>query len=98
MPGAEARRRCPHGVFLRGDMARYQRESKRIFAIFERFTPSVEGISLDEAFLDLTGTERLHGAASDVGRRLRRGVRDERGLPASPGPAPPRIVAKKIRH
>jgi DNA polymerase-4 len=94
MPTMEARRRCPHGVFLRGDMARYQRESKRIFAIFERFTPRVEGISLDEAFLDLSGTERLHGAAADVGRALRRVVREETGLAVSVGIAPVKMVAK----
>lgn len=59
MPTGEAQRLCPHAVFLSGDMARYARESGRIFAIFRRFTPQVEGLSLDEAFLDLTGSERL---------------------------------------
>ncbi len=94
MPGFEARRLCPDGVFLRGDMAKYGRESKRIFAIFERFTPAVEGLSLDEAFLDLTGTERLLGPASDVGARLRREVRAETGLAVSVGIAPVKMVAK----
>ena len=94
MPSAEARRRCPHGVFLRGDMARYQRESKRIFAIFERFTPRVEGISLDEAFLDPSGTGRLHGPPGEVGRRLRAAVREETGLAVSVGIAPVKMVAK----
>jgi DNA polymerase-4 len=94
MPSFEARRRCPRGVFVRGDMARYQRESKRIFAIFERFTPRVEGISLDEAFLDLTGTERLHGSPGDAGRALRRAVREETGLAVSVGIAPVKMVAK----
>jgi DNA polymerase-4 len=94
MPGFEARRLCPDGVFLRGDMAKYARESKRIFAIFGRFTPAVEGISLDEAFLDLTGTERLLGAAADVAARLRREVRAETGLAVSVGIAPVKMVAK----
>jgi DNA polymerase-4 len=94
MPGFEARRLCPDGVFLRGDMAKYSRESKRIFAIFERFTPAVEGLSLDEAFLDLTGTERLLGSAGDVGARLRREVRAETGLAVSVGIAPVKMVAK----
>ncbi len=94
MPGFEARRRCPQGVFLRGDMARYQRESKCIFAVFERFTPRVEGISLDEAFLDLTGTQRLHGPPAEVGRRLRAAVREETGLAVSVGIAPVKMVAK----
>ncbi|MFI5321341.1 MAG: DNA polymerase IV, partial [Myxococcota bacterium] len=77
--GFEARRLCPDGVFLRGDMAKDGRESKRIFALFERFTPAVEGLSLDEAFLDLTGTERLLGSAAAVAARLRREVRTETG-------------------
>jgi DNA polymerase-4 len=94
MPGFEARRLCPDGVFLRGDMAKYGRESKRIFAIFERFTPALEGLSLDEAFLDLTGTERLLGAAAEVGARLRREVRGETGLAVSVGIAPVKMVAK----
>jgi DNA polymerase-4 len=94
MPGYEARRRCPQGVFLRGDMARYARESRRIFAIFRRFTPEVEGLSLDEAFLDLTGSERLLGPPAAVGERLRRAVRDETGLAVSVGIAPVKMVAK----
>lgn len=94
MPGFEARRLCPDGVFLRGDMAKYGRESKRIFAIFGRFTPAVEGLSLDEAFLDLTGTERLLGPSVDVAQRLRREVRAETGLAVSVGIAPVKMVAK----
>jgi DNA polymerase-4 len=94
MPGFEARRLCPHGVFLRGDMAKYSRESKRIFAIFGRFTPALEGLSLDEAFLDLTGTQRLLGPAASVGERLRREVRAETGLAVSVGIAPVKMVAK----
>ncbi len=94
MPGFEARRLCPDGIFLRGDMAKYARESKRIFAIFERFTPAVEGLSLDEAFLDLTGSERLMGPARPVAERLRREVRAETGLAVSVGIAPVKMVAK----
>ncbi|MEN8181232.1 MAG: DNA polymerase IV [Myxococcota bacterium] len=94
MPGYEARRRCPDGVFLQGDMARYSRESRRIFEIFRRFTPAVEGLSLDEAFLDLTGTRRLHGPPAQVGRALREAVREEIGLPISVGIAPVKMVAK----
>ncbi len=94
MPTAQARKLCPGGVFLRGDMARYSRESKRIFAIFGRFTPSVEGLSLDEAFLDLTGTQRLLGPALGVAQQLRRAVREETGLAVSVGIAPVKMVAK----
>src|SRR5512134_2848292 len=94
MPSAEARRLCPQGVFLPGDMAKYARESRRIFAIFERFTPAVEGLSLDEAFLDLTGSERLLGPARAVAERLRGEVRAETGLAVSVGIAPVKMVAK----
>jgi DNA polymerase-4 len=94
IPTAEARRLCPDGVFLRGDMRRYSAESKRIFAIFRRFTPLVEGLSLDEAFLDLSGTERLLGPPAEVGRRLRAEVRAETGLAVSVGIAPIKMVAK----
>jgi DNA polymerase-4 len=94
MPTAEARKRCPEGVFIPGDMAKYVRESRRIFAIFDRFTPAVEGLSLDEAFLDLTGSERLLGPARAVGERLRRELRAETGLAVSVGIAPVKMVAK----
>jgi DNA polymerase-4 len=94
IPTAQARALCPEGVFLPGDMRRYVRASERIFAIFGRFTPLVEGISLDEAFLDLTGTERLHGPPAEVGRRLRAAVRAELSLAVSVGIAPSKLVAK----
>jgi DNA polymerase-4 len=94
MPTAEARRRCPEGIFLRGSMRRYARESKRIFEIFRRFTPLVEGLSLDEAFLDISGTERLLGRPAQLGGRLREAVRAETGLAVSVGIAPVKMVAK----
>jgi DNA polymerase-4 len=94
MPTVQARKLCPDGVFLRGDMRRYARESRRIFAIFRRFTPLVEGLSLDEAFLDATGTERLFGPAAQVASRLRAAVREETGLAVSVGIAPVKMVAK----
>jgi DNA polymerase-4 len=94
MPTAEARRLCPDGIYLRGDLPRYRRASRLLFAIFARFTPRVEGLSLDEAFLDLTGTHRLLGPPAEVGARLRRAVRDELGLGVSVGIAPNKMVAK----
>ena len=94
MPSAQARKLCPEGVFVRGDMARYGAESRRIFEVFRRFTPLVEGLSLDEAFLDVTGTERLFGPACELGHRLREAVRDEIGLAVSVGIAPVKMVAK----
>jgi DNA polymerase-4 len=75
-------------------MSVYRRESRKIFAIFERFTPAVEGISLDEAFLDLTGTDRLLGPAEAARVKLRAAVRAETGLAVSVGIAPVKLVAK----
>jgi len=94
MSGMEARQRCPDAVFIAGDMKRYGRESRRIFEIFRRFSPRVEGLSLDEAFLDFTGTERLLGPAVEVGERLRATVHQETGLVVSVGIAPVKLVAK----
>ena len=94
MPSVEARRRCPQAIFVPGDMAKYRRESRRVFEIFRRYSPLVEGLSLDEAFLDLTGTGRLLGAAVSTGERLRAEVRGETGLVVSVGIAPVKMVAK----
>jgi DNA polymerase-4 len=94
MPTLRARALCPQGVFLAGDMRRYARESRRIFEIFQRFTPLVEGLSLDEAFLDVSGTERLFGPPALLGRRLREAVRAETGLAVSVGIGPVKLVAK----
>ena len=94
MPTAQARKLCPDAVFLRGDMKKYARESRRIFELFRCFTPVVEGLSLDEAFLDLAGTERLLGPPAKVADDLRRRVREETGLAVSCGIAPVKMVAK----
>jgi DNA polymerase-4 len=94
MPTGEARRLCPDGIYLRGDLKRYASASRDIFEIFRRFSPRVEGLSLDEAFLDLTGSERLLGPARSVAERLRREMRDEVGLVVSVGIAPVKMVAK----
>ncbi len=94
MPSFEARRRCPELIFVRGNMALYAKESRRIFRIFDDFSPRVQGLSLDEAFLDLTGSERLLGPAREVGERLRKRVREETGLAVSCGIGPVKMVAK----
>jgi DNA polymerase-4 len=75
-------------------MDRDAAESKRIFEVFRRFTPVVQGLSLDEAFLDVTGTERLHGPPRAIGEALRAAVREEIGLAVSVGIAPVKMVAK----
>ena len=94
MPGYEARRLCPKGIFISGAMKKYSRESKRIFEIFRRYSPRVQGLSLDEAFLELTGTERLMGAPRSIGERLRAEVRERTGLAVSVGIAPVKMIAK----
>lgn len=94
MPMVEARKRCPDAVFIPGNIKRYAEVSRQVFSIFGRFSPLVEGLSLDEAFLDLTGTERLLGSAVDVGHELRKAVREETGLAISVGIGPVKMVAK----
>ena len=93
-PIAHALRLCPHGVFLPVRMARYREISGRIFEIFKRFTPLVEPLSIDEAFLDLTGTERLLGDPVTVAKRIKKTVLDETGLTVSAGLAPSKFIAK----
>jgi DNA polymerase-4 len=94
MPSFEARERCPGLIFVHGEMGTYSRESRRVFEIFDDFSPAVEGLSLDEAFLDLTGSERLMGPPRAVGEALRRRVRAELDLPISVGIGPVKMVAK----
>lgn len=94
MPGATARRLCPHGEFLPVRMAAYRAEASRIRTIFESFTPLVEPLSLDEAYLDTRGTEHLFGTAAEVGSAIQRRIREEIGLGASVGIGPNKWVAK----
>jgi DNA polymerase-4 len=93
-PMAIAKRRCPHAVIVPVRFERYREISQRIFAIFEEFSPLVEPLSVDEAFLDLTGTEKLLGEAEQVARRIRQRIRREIGLTASIGVAPNKFLAK----
>jgi DNA polymerase-4 len=94
MPMAEALRRCPHAVVVRHRMDRYAEASRAFFAILDGFSPDVEGLSFDEAFLDLAGTERLLGDARAVGTAIKARVRDELSLVASVGAAPIKMAAK----
>ncbi len=94
MSAARARRLCPEGVFLRGRMDRYVEVSKQVSALFAEVTPLVEPLSIDEAFLDVTGCRRLFGPAEGIGRRLKQRIRDEVGLTASVGLAPNKFLAK----
>jgi DNA polymerase IV len=94
MPISQAYRLCPHAIFLPVRMARYHEISERIFAIFERYTDVVEPLSIDEAFLDVTGSTRLFGPVEDIAQRIKQDIaRDER-LVASVGVAPNKFLAK----
>lgn len=94
MTAAEARRRCPEAVFLRPNMSRYRQVSTRIFTVFREFTPDVEGLSLDEAFLDLTASLGIFGSVESLAARIKERIREETGLTASVGVAPNKLVAK----
>ena len=94
MPINQAYRLCPDGVFLPVRMARYQEFSRRIMAILADYTPDLQQMSVDEAFLDLTGTRRLLGPPESVGRTIKERVKRETGLTISVGLAPNRYLAK----
>ena len=94
MPSAVARRRCAHAVFLPGDHALYSEVSAQVREIFDRYTPLVEPLSLDEAFLDVTGSIRLFGPAPQIAAGIRRDIRDELDLTCSVGVAPNKFLAK----
>jgi DNA polymerase IV len=94
MPSAVARRLCPDAVFLPGDHARYSEVSEQIHEIFLRFTPLVEPIALDEAFLDVTGGHRLFGSGAIIARRVREDIAAELELGCSIGVAPTKLLAK----
>jgi len=94
MPSREARRRCPQLVMLAGRHAYYAEVSRSIHAIFHRYTPLVQPLSLDEAFLDVSESERLFGLAIEIGKRIRSQIKRELDLTASVGVAPNKFVAK----
>ena len=94
MPISEAWRRCPRGVYLHPDMGKYARESERIMEVFHRFTDLVEPVSIDEAFLDVTGSARAMGTGDEIGRKLKQSIRRETHLTASVGVATSKLVAK----
>jgi DNA polymerase IV len=94
MPMREALRRCPEAICVHPRMARYKEVSEQVFAIFHEFTPLVEGLSLDEAFLDVTSSQQLLGSAESIGGEIRRRIRAQTGLTASVGIAPNKLLAK----
>jgi DNA polymerase IV len=94
MPTAEALRRCRQAILLPPRMGHYADVSRAFFAILDRFAPRVEGLSLDEAFLDASGEERLLGSARDIGLKIKREVAADLDLVVSVGAAPNKFVAK----
>jgi DNA polymerase-4 len=94
MPISETWRRCPQGIYLHPDMEKYGRESERIMGVLHRFTDLVEPVSIDEAFLDVTGSVRAMGTGEAIARKLKAGIRDETQLTASVGVATSKLVAK----
>jgi len=94
MPTMRARRLCPEGVFLPPRFERYGAISEGVFGIYRRFTPLVEPLSLDEAFLDVTASRALHGSGRDVAVAIKRAVRAEFGLAVSAGIAEVKLAAK----
>ena len=94
MPISLAYRKCPGAVFLRGDHNKYERISREIFEIIERFSPDLEPISIDEAFVDITGSFHLFGSPENTCRKIKEVIKKETGLTASIGLAPNKMTAK----
>ncbi|WP_336659677.1 DNA polymerase IV [Leucobacter sp. USHLN153] len=94
MPVARAKQLCPHLVLVPPTFAKYRAASRAVMAIFEEFTPLVEPLSIDEAFLDVAGSVRLFGPPAEIARAIRSRVRERTGLPASVGLAGTKFVAK----
>lgn len=94
MPIGQAYRRCPGAIYLRPDMARYRDASRQLMQLLGEISPLVEPVSVDEAYLDLTGLERLLGPVEEIAAQTRRRVREALDLPCSVGVAPNRLLAK----
>ena len=94
MPSREAYRRCPQGIFVSTGMARYEEASQQVFAVFERFSPLVEPVSIDEAFIDVTGARTLFGDGRTIAEKIRTAIFSEVRLTASVGVAHNKFLAK----
>jgi DNA polymerase IV len=94
MGGRQARRLCPQAIVVEPRMSAYADASKAMFEVFEQTTPLVEGLSIDEAFLDVRGMRRIAGSPAEMAARLRRDVRDRVGLPITVGVARTKFLAK----
>ena len=94
MPSRTAYELCPQAIFVRPHMELYEEVSEKAFEVFVRYTPYVEAVSIDEAFLDITGSIHLHGTAAKLGEDLRQTIREACGVTCSVGIAPNRLLAK----
>lgn len=94
MPMGRARRLCPQAHFIRPRLARYREKSAEVFAVFRAFTPQVEGLSLDEAFLDVAASLKLFGSATEIAAQIKLQIHEKTGLTASVGVAHNKFLAK----
>jgi len=94
LPMSRAKRLCPQARFIRPRMSRYREKSAEVFAVFRDFTPQVESLSLDEAFLDVSGSLKLFGSPLEIGTRIKNRIKTETGLTASVGLAHNKFLAK----
>ncbi len=94
MPSSIAKRLCPNAIFVKGSHSTYSKVSKQVFEILERFSPAIQPISIDEAFLDVTGSTHLFGSPTDIAIEIRRLVKHELNLTCSVGIAPNKFLAK----
>ncbi len=94
MPLAEAKRRCPHGIFIRGHFEHYREASEKIRAVLDGISPCVEMASIDEAYVDITGSQRLFGGDDAIARYVKESIRAETRLPSTVAIAPNKLVAK----
>ena len=94
MPIFQAKQKCPHGVFVPPRMGRYKEVSKKVMALLKEFSPLVEPVSIDEAYIDITGCQRLFGEPQEIAREIKRKIRDSVHLTCSVGVAPNKFLAK----
>ena len=94
MPIYQAKQKCPHGVFVPPRMGRYKEVSKKVMSLLREFSPLVEPVSIDEAYLDITGSQRLFGEPQDIAREIKRRIHESVHLTCSIGVAPNKFLAK----
>ena len=94
MPTTLAKKLCPNGIYIRPRMKRYHEKSQEVMNIFKEFSPDIQQISVDEAFIDLTGTEKLFGSPEETAKKIKSLVKEKTGLTVSVGLANTKYLAK----